>query len=46
MADWNPGRTHWWGTTAIAIIGAIVGGASVDAGDRDWMNGIENYKGD
>ena len=20
--------------------------ASVDAGDRDWMNGIENYKGD
>jgi hypothetical protein len=20
--------------------------ASVDAGERDWMNGIENYKGD
>jgi hypothetical protein len=20
--------------------------ASVDAGERDWMNGIENYKGE
>src|SRR3954469_11235661 len=29
MADWNPGRTHWWATTAIAIIGAIVGGTSL-----------------
>jgi hypothetical protein len=29
MADWNPGRSHWWTTTAIAIIGAIVGGTSL-----------------
>jgi hypothetical protein len=29
MADWNPGRTHWWTTTAIAIIGAVVGGTSL-----------------
>ncbi len=29
MADWNPGRSHWWTTTAIAITGAIVGGTSL-----------------
>ena len=29
MADWSPGRSHWWTTTAIAIIGAIVGGTSL-----------------
>lgn len=28
-SHWNPGRTHWWTTTAIAIIGAIVGGTSL-----------------
>ena len=28
-SDWGPGRTHWWTTTAIAIIGAIVGGTSL-----------------
>ncbi len=28
-SDWNPGRTHWWATTSIAIIGAIVGGTSL-----------------
>lgn len=25
----SPGRTHWWTTTAIAIIGSIVGGTSL-----------------
>src|SRR4051794_37913344 len=29
MADWGPGRSHWWATTAIAVIGAIVGGISL-----------------
>ena len=28
-SDWSAGRTHWWTTTAIAIIGAIVGGTSL-----------------
>ena len=28
-SDWGPGRAHWWATTSIAIIGAIVGGISL-----------------
>ena len=28
-SGWNPGRVHWWTTTSIAIIGAIVGGTSL-----------------
>jgi hypothetical protein len=28
-SDWSPGRVHWWTTTSIAIIGAIVGGTSL-----------------
>ena len=28
-SNWSPGRTHWWTTTAVAIIGAIVGGTSL-----------------
>ncbi|KUI21722.1 hypothetical protein AU195_02650 [Mycobacterium sp. IS-1496] len=28
-SHWSPGRLHWWTTTAIAVIGAIVGGTSL-----------------
>jgi hypothetical protein len=28
-SKWSPGQAHWWTTTAIAIIGAIVGGVSL-----------------
>jgi hypothetical protein len=28
-SDWGPGRAHWWMTTSIAVVGAVVGGTSL-----------------
>ncbi|MDG4668853.1 hypothetical protein [Mycobacterium sp. 236(2023)] len=39
-SSWSPGRMHWWTTTSIAVIGAVV-----DGGDPQWMRDVANYRG-